>query len=54
LLLLTYNDGNTLIVARGLELEHLGGQVQQQRNQNIFSEEAKQNRKSQKNQRKNR
>ena len=51
---LTYNDGNTLIVARGLELEYLGGQVQQKRNQNIFSEEAKQNRKSQKNQRKNR
>jgi hypothetical protein len=43
---LSYNEGNTLVVAKGLEMEHIGGRVQQERNQRIFSEEAKQNRKA--------
>ncbi len=51
---LTYNEGNTLIVARGLESNYLGGQSQQKRNESIFSEEAKQDRKTQKSWRKNR
>jgi len=45
---LTYNEGNTLIVARGLENEHIGGRTQQQKNQRIFSEEGKQTRKAHK------
>lgn len=49
---LTYNEGNTLVVARGLENQHLGGKVQQERNQRIFSEEGKQARKNAKGMRK--
>ena len=42
---LTYDEGNTLIVARGLEMEYIGGRAQKEKNQRIFSEEAKQERK---------
>ncbi len=45
---LTYNEGNTLIVTRGLETTYMGGRVQQEKNQRIYSEEGKQYRKSQK------
>ncbi|MEA4925045.1 hypothetical protein SDC9_168183 [bioreactor metagenome] len=45
---LTYNEGNTLIVIRGLETTYMGGRVQQEKNQRIYSEEEKQYRKSQK------
>lgn len=42
---LTYNEGNTLLVTRGLENELLGGRVQQEKNKRIFSTEGKQQRK---------
>lgn len=45
---LTYNEGNTLIVARGRESEYIGGQVQQEKNKRIFSDDGKQDRKAQK------
>ena len=51
---LTYNEGNTLIVARGMESFYIGGRVQQEKNQRIFSEEGKRDRKAQKSWRKNR
>ena len=51
---LTYNEGNTLIVARGLESEYIGGHVQQDKNQRIFSDDGKQDRKAQKRWRKDR
>lgn len=43
---LTYNEGNTLVVARGMESQFIGGRVQQEKNQRIFSEEARRERKS--------
>jgi len=51
---LTYNEGNTLIVARGLESEYIGGHVQQDKNQRIFSDDGKQDRKTRKRWRKDR
>lgn len=45
---LTYDEGNTLIIARGLENEFIGGRTQQDKNLRIFSEEGKQTRKAQK------
>jgi len=45
---LTYNEGNTLIVARNMVTEYVGGRAQQDRNLRIFSEEGKQERKAQK------
>lgn len=51
---LTYNEGNTLIVRRGMESEHIGGRVQQEKNQRIFSDEARRNRKASKRQRRKR
>lgn len=45
---LTYNEGNTLIVMKGLETTYMGGKGQQEKNQHIYSEEGKQYRKSQK------
>ncbi len=51
---LTYDEGNTLIVARGRESEYIGGRAQQEKNQRIFSEEAKRQRKAAKRQRKRR
>lgn len=50
---LTYDEGNTLIVTRGLQSEFIGGNSQQERNRNIFSEEGRLDRKAQKNWRKN-
>ena len=43
---LTYNEGNTLIVARGMESQLTGGKAQQERNQRIFSEDSRRERKS--------
>lgn len=45
---LTYNEGNTLVVARGMESQYIGGKAQQQRNQRIFSEDSRHERKSHK------
>lgn len=49
---LSYDEGNTLIVARGLEKEFVGGKAQQEKNQRIYSEEGKAARKNHKNWRK--
>jgi hypothetical protein len=49
---LRYDEGNTLIVARGLESQYIGGNAQQEKNQRIFSEDGKAARKSDKNIRK--
>lgn len=49
---LTYNEGNTLIVARGLENQFLGGKAQQEKNNQIFSEEGQKARKNSKSLRK--
>lgn len=43
---LTYNEGNTLVVARGMESQFLGSRTQQEKNQRIFSEEARRERKA--------
>ena len=43
---LTYDEGNTLIVAHGMETEYIGGRAQQEKNQRIFSDEAKRDRKA--------
>ncbi len=51
---LSYDEGNTLIVARGLENNYIGGKAQQEKNQRIYSEEGKETRKSQKKLRKHR
>lgn len=45
---LAYNEGNTLVVARGMELQFLGGRAQQERNQRIFSEDSRRQRKADK------
>ena len=45
---LTYDAGHTLIVAQGLLNTFMGGQVQQRKNKQIFSEEARRERKLQK------
>jgi hypothetical protein len=45
---LSFDEGHTLIVAAGQEKEYLGGKKQQEKNQRIFSEEARKIRKSQK------
>lgn len=50
---LRFNEGNTLVVARGLEKEYLGDKRQQEKNHWIYSEEGKQTRKNAKNMRKN-
>ncbi len=49
---LSYDEGNTLIVARGRENDSIGGQAQQEKNQRIFSEEGRASRKAQKSYRK--
>lgn len=51
---LTYNAGNTLIVARGMENHYIGGQSRQEINQRIFSEEGRQERKDRKHWRRDR
>lgn len=43
---LTFNEGQTLIVARGYEKEYIGGQNQQTKNKRIYSKEGKQERKA--------
>lgn len=43
---LSFDEGHTLVVARGLEKEHLGGQRQQEKNQALFSDQGRQMRKS--------
>lgn len=45
---LSYNEANTLVVARGMESQFIGGRAQQERNQRIFSEDSRQERKSHK------
>lgn len=45
---LGYDEGHTLVVARGRENDHIGGQKQQARNEIIFSPEGKQLRRMQK------
>jgi hypothetical protein len=45
---LTFNEGNTLIVARGREHEHLGGITQQGKHNEIFSDESRKKRKFEK------
>lgn len=45
---LAYNEGNTLVVARGMESQFLGGRAQQERNQRIFSEDSRHQRKADK------
>ncbi|NLN88200.1 MAG: Smr/MutS family protein [Syntrophomonadaceae bacterium] len=43
---LTYNEGNTLVVARGMESQFIGGKAQQDRNQRIFSDDSRRQRKA--------
>jgi len=45
---LSYDEGHTLVVARGKEREHIGGRKQQARNELLFSPEGKKARKMQK------
>lgn len=45
---LTYNEGNTLVVVRGLETQYIGGKTQQERNQRIFSDDSRRERKASK------
>ncbi len=46
---LTFDEGHTLVVKRGLEKQYIGGKKQQEKNQRIFSGEGKKQRKEQKN-----
>lgn len=48
---LAYDEGHTLIVARGLENQYLGGKKEQEKNQSVFSAQGKKERKLQKSQR---
>jgi len=45
---LTYNAGQTLVAVRGTETEYVGDKKQQAKNQAIFSQEARQQRKMEK------
>jgi len=45
---LTYDEGNTLLVARCLENDYIGGRNQQQKHHRIFSEEGREERKAHK------
>jgi len=47
---LTYDEGHTLIVARGKEKEYIGGNKQQKKTREIFSAEGRKKRKNQKTQ----
>jgi hypothetical protein len=47
---LTFDEGHTLIVARGKEVQYLGGQKQQEKNRVVFSDEGKKERKQAKQQ----
>ena len=42
---LAYDEGHTLIVARGKEKEYIGGRKEQEKKQRIFSPEGQQERK---------
>lgn len=48
---LAYNEGQTLLVIKGEENKYLGGKVEQERNKQIYSDEAKKQRKIYKKQR---
>ncbi|MGI6434986.1 MAG: Smr/MutS family protein [Syntrophomonadaceae bacterium] len=43
---LTFDAGHTLVVQRGMEKHYIGGQKQQEKNKQIFSEQARQARKA--------
>ncbi|MGB4702661.1 MAG: hypothetical protein GXX02_05785 [Syntrophomonadaceae bacterium] len=43
---LGFDEGHTLVVARGLENEYLGGRRQQEKNQLLFTKEGRQARKN--------
>ncbi|MFY9119177.1 MAG: Smr/MutS family protein [Syntrophomonadaceae bacterium] len=43
---LSFDEGHTLVVARGLETEHLGGRRQQEKNQILYSKQGREMRKS--------
>jgi hypothetical protein len=45
---LTFDEGHTLIVRRGLEKNYIGGRKQQEKNQQIYSQASKKQRKYQK------
>ncbi|MEQ8237057.1 MAG: Smr/MutS family protein [Syntrophomonadaceae bacterium] len=45
---LTYDEGNTLLVAKGLENDYIGSRIQQQKHHRIFSEEGREERKAHK------
>jgi len=45
---LTYDEGHTLLINRGLEQKYLGGKKEQEKNIRIFSEEGKKQRKEHK------
>lgn len=45
---LTFDEGHTLVVAQGKDLEYIGGRVQQERNHLIYSDEGKKMRKKDK------
>ncbi|MBC7076465.1 MAG: Smr/MutS family protein [Syntrophomonadaceae bacterium] len=45
---LTFDEGHTLVVARGKENEYIGGRKQQEKNRAVFSREARKKRKLQK------
>ncbi len=45
---LTFDEGHTLVVARGKEKEYIGGKKQQARNEAVFSPAAKKQRRNQK------
>lgn len=49
---LSYDEGNTLVVAKGREQQYIGGKVQQEKNINVFSADGRDARKNTKNLRK--
>lgn len=46
---LTYDEGITLVVAKGLEHQYMGGRIRQDKNMNIYSPEGRAARKNKKN-----
>lgn len=45
---LSFDEGHTLVVARGKEKEYLGGKKQQEKNRQLYSDEARKERKGHK------
>lgn len=45
---LSFDEGHTLVVARGVEKDYLGGKKQKEKNHQLYSDEARKSRKSQK------